>query len=69
MLEGYRSFANQLLIAIDGTEYFSSRKIHCPQCSHRVLSNGETRYFHSALTPVVVQPGNEAVVVLEPESS
>jgi hypothetical protein len=67
LLEGYRSFANQLLIAIDGTEYFSSRKIHCPQCSHRVLSNGETRYFHSVLTPVVVQPGNEAVVVLEPE--
>ncbi len=67
LLAGYRSFANQLLIAIDGTEYFSSKKIHCENCSHRVLNNGETRYFHSALTPVIVQPGNEQVLVLEPE--
>lgn len=67
LLEGYRSFANQLLMAIDGTEYFSSKKIHCENCSHRVLNISETRYFHSVLTPVIVQPGNEQVLVLEPE--
>lgn len=67
LLESYRSFGHQLLVAIDGTEYFTSKKIHCEQCSHRVLNNGETRYFHSALTPVIVQPGNEQVLVLEPE--
>ncbi len=32
-----------------------------------VLKNGETNYFHSVLTPVVVQPGNEHVITLEPE--
>ena len=67
VLEKRRSFANQLLAAIDGTEYFSSKAIHCENCSHRELSNGETNYFHSALTPVLVQPGNETVISLEPE--
>jgi hypothetical protein len=67
LLKGYRSFSHQLLVALDGTEYFSSQKIHCAQCNHRVLNNGETRYFHSVLTPVIVQPGNPNVIVLEPE--
>jgi hypothetical protein len=67
VLKRRRSFANQLLVAIDGTEYFSSKAIHCENCSHRELSNGKTNYFHSALTPVMVQPGNETVISLEPE--
>ena len=67
LLDGLRSFANQLLIVIDGTEYFSSQKIHCDQCSHQELQNGKTRYFHSVLTPVIAQPGNETVIPLEPE--
>ena len=67
VLEGYRSHAGQLLVALDGTQYFTSKKLHCPQCSQRVLSNGQTQYFHSVLTPVVAQSGNPQVVALEPE--
>ena len=67
VLKGYRSFANQLLMVIDGTEYFSSKKIHCEQCNHRELKDGSVQYFHSALTPVIVQPGNSHVIALEPE--
>ena len=67
ILEGYRSYANQLLIVMDGTEYFSSQKLHCEACSQQELSNGKTRYFHSVLIPVIAQPGNEHVIVLEPE--
>jgi hypothetical protein len=67
ILKRRRSYANQLLVAIDGTEYFSSKVIHCENCSRRMLSNGKTNYFHSALTPVIVQPGNETVISLEPE--
>ena len=54
VLKRRRSFANQLLVAIDGTEYFSSKAIQCENCSHRELSNGKTSYFHSVLTPVIV---------------
>jgi hypothetical protein len=67
VLKKRRSFANQLLVAIDGTEYFSSKAIHCENCSQRELNNGKTNYFHNVLTPVIVQPGNETVISLEPE--
>ena len=67
VLQGFRSHANSLLFAMDGTEYFSSKKIQCENCSHRELSNGQTNYFHSVLTPVIVQAGNEHVISLEPE--
>lgn len=67
ILEKRRSFANQLLVAIDGTKYFSSQVIQCEHCNQRQLSNGKTNYFHSVLIPVVVQPGNETVILLEPE--
>jgi hypothetical protein len=67
ILKSRRSFAKQLLVAMDGTEYFSSKNIHCESCSHRELNNGKTNYYHSALTPVIVQPGNEYVISLEPE--
>ncbi len=66
-IEKFRSYANHLLIAMDGTEYFSSQNIHCEKCNHRTLNNGKTSYFHSVITPVIVQAGNEHVISLEPE--
>lgn len=67
VLKSYRSFAQQLLVAIDGTTYFASKKIHCSNCRQRVLNNGEPQYFHQVLTPVIVQPDNPQVLALEPE--
>ena len=67
VLQEFRSHANSLLIAMDGTEYFSSKKIQCENCSHRELANGKTNYFHSVLTPVIVKAGHEHVISLEPE--
>jgi hypothetical protein len=67
VLAGMRSHGNSLLVALDGTEYFSSQKVHCEKCSQRELRNGKLNYFHSVLTPVIVQAGNEHVVALEPE--
>ena len=66
-LRGFRSFAETLLIALDGTEYFSFLQIHCPQCSRRTLKPGETHYFHSVVTPVIVAPGQADVIPLVPE--
>jgi hypothetical protein len=66
-LKGFRSFADTLLLAMDGTEYFSSRQIHCAQCSTRQLKSGETCYFHSVVTPVIVCPGQSQVIPLVPE--
>ena len=66
-LQGFRGFANNLLMALDGTEYFSSKQIHCPQCSTRKMKSGEIHYFHSVVTPVIVSPHQSQVIPLVPE--
>ncbi len=66
-LNAFRIFDNNLLFAFDGTQYFSSKEIHCQNCSHKTASNGVTTYFHSVITPVIVAPGNSRVIALEPE--
>ena len=57
------------LIALDGTWYFSSksRNIHCPRCSSLDHKNGEVTHFHSAITPVIVGPGQPYAIPLRPE--
>ncbi|WP_435387569.1 transposase [Laspinema olomoucense] len=66
-LADLRSVADTLLVAMDGTEYFSSTQIHCPACSTRTLKSGEIHYFHSVVTPVIVCPGQNQVIPLVPE--
>jgi hypothetical protein len=57
----------EILIALDGTEYFSSKKISCPHCNCRNHRNGTTTYFHGCVTPIVVSPEQKQVINLEPE--
>ena len=66
-LKQYEVLSGQLLIPLDGTEYFSSQCIHCEQCSHRTHKNGTVTYFHSAILPVIVAPNQEHVISLYPE--
>jgi hypothetical protein len=65
-LEAYRSINNTLLVAIDGTDFFSSNKIHCACCSRAEQKNGDTLYRHIVVTPVLVAPGKAQVMVLPP---
>lgn len=60
-------FLGGLLIALDGTRYFDSHKLHCEQCSSRTHKNGSVTYFHSAILPVIVAPGQSQVISLTPE--
>jgi hypothetical protein len=67
LLDSFRGLGDQLLVALDGTTYFSSPAIPCPNCLTRQLSNGHTLYYHPAITPVVVCPGRSQVIALPPE--
>jgi hypothetical protein len=67
LFDKFRSFDGRILIAMDGTDYYSSTKIYCKKCSQRTLKNGEINYHHSVITPVIVQAENERVISLEPE--
>ena len=67
IIQSFRGVNNSTLIALDGTWYHSSKKIHCPCCSHLQHTNGEITYYHSAVTPVIVAPGQSEVIALRPE--
>ncbi len=63
----YQCLGGHLLVTLDGTQYFSSRTIHCEYCSSRTHKNGTVTYFHSAILPVIVAPGQSQVISLAPE--
>jgi len=66
-LREMRAFDDTLLVAMDGVEYFSSHTIGCPHCSTQTAKDGAVRYFHAAVTPVIVSPGCSTVLPLAPE--
>jgi len=66
-LEAFRVMNDNILIALDGTQYFSSKKIDCDNCSVRNHKNGKITFSHSAVTPVILKSGNNKVIPLEPE--
>lgn len=66
-LEQFQVLDEQLLVSMDGTSYFSSKTLHCANCQHRTTVKGETTYYHTAITPVIVAPGRSEVISLVPE--
>ncbi|WP_419906145.1 transposase [Hoeflea sp.] len=66
-LEPFRCLDGRVLIALDGTEYFCSRKLHCRNCSHRKRNDGGTEYFHTMVSAAVVVPGDSRAIPLQPE--
>ena len=55
------------LLALDGTEYFSSKTIHCASCLHRVHRHGSITYAHQMLGAAIIHPDVRAVIPLMPE--
>lgn len=55
------------LIALDGSEYYCSKKISCPACSSRMRADGLKEYFHAFLGATIVAPGDQKVFCLPPE--
>jgi hypothetical protein len=74
-LDAMRCLDGHVLIALDGTEFHCSDKIHCPNCSHRkrgkslprAKAGDKIEYFHTLLAATLVAPGHNRVVPLEPE--
>lgn len=57
---------NDLLIAIDGTQYAASDSLHCDNCSKKT-KDGKDLYAHTMVTPTIVAPGKNKVISLAPE--
>ena len=43
-LRGFETLNRNLLVALDGTDYYSLQKISCPCCSKRTARNGQVTY-------------------------
>ena len=65
-LDTFRSVGGTLLLSFAGTQYFSSQKINCPNCTVRVRKEQE-HYSHTVLAAVLVAPGKKHVIALDPE--
>jgi len=66
-LKAFQRLGGRTLVALDGTEYFCSQKLSCPQCLRRKRANGKTEYFHAMLAAMIVAPGHNMVLPLMPE--
>jgi len=53
-------------VALDGTQYYSSKKIHCEKCLIRGDAE-DAHYSHQVVTPTIVSPFKSEVFPLLPE--
>ena len=68
VLEKMTFMGNYYLASIDGTGYFSSKKIHCASCLERKNGKtGEITYAHQMLGVAIVHPAQKEVIPLMPE--
>jgi hypothetical protein len=66
-LQAFHAVNDQLLIALDGTQYHSSNTIACDNCTVKHHKNGKTSYSHTVVTPVIVSPTQKRILPLAPE--
>jgi hypothetical protein len=67
VLEDYLFLDDCYLLALDGTGYFSSSKIHCDSCIVKHHRGGGISYSHQLLGAALVHPGFKEVIPLAPE--
>ena len=66
-LSSFQRLGGHVLIALDGTEYFCSQKLSCPNCSSRARANGKIEHVHQMVSAAMVAPGLDRALPLEPE--
>ena len=65
-LEGFTWLEHHLL-SVDGTGYFSSKRVHCDHCCEKHHRDGSTTWYHQMLGAVLVHPEHREVFPLAPE--
>jgi uncharacterized protein Usg len=66
-LEAFRFLGDHHLLSFDGSGYFSSTKIQCPNCQCKHHRNGTVSYSHQMLSAVFVHPDLAEVLPVMPE--
>jgi hypothetical protein len=63
-LKTFQRFDGWALIALDGTEFFCSQKLGCPNGQTRKRANGKLESYHSMLAATLVAPGHNMALPL-----
>jgi hypothetical protein len=63
----YQLESGHYLIAMDGSQYFSSENINCPSCLTYKGAKNKVRYSHQILQAVLLHPDMRQVIPLAPE--
>lgn len=66
-LEPFRFLDGRYFIPLDGTQEFSSEKIHCPYCLKKEHKSGKITYYHQVLCGAIVHPDYRQVIPIAPE--
>ena len=67
-LEAYAILPNVLMCTIDGTQYHSSKTIHCDCCLTKEHKSGEITYSHAVLQGAIMHPEQKQVLPVMPEA-
>ena len=62
----YKFLDKYYLVALDGSDYFSSDKVHCDRCLTKKTSDG-LHYHHQILQSTIIHPDMKQVIPLAPE--
>jgi len=65
-LTKYKFLDKYCLVALDGSDYFSSDKVHCDKCLTKKTSEG-LHYHHQILQSTIIPPDMKQVIPLAPE--
>lgn len=66
-LEKFRFMGDFYLVSGDGTEYFSSKTVHCKNCQQRNLRDNSIEYYHQFYGAAIVHPDVKQVIPLASE--
>ena len=66
-LASYQGVGGMRLIALDGVQFYASDSVHCTGCTVKQHADGRVSYSHTAVTPVLVAPGEPRAIPLRPE--
>jgi hypothetical protein len=68
-LEAFHFWEGHCLLSMDGSGYYSSKKVHCEHCLQRTnRKTGEITYHHQMLAASLVHPDLKQVIPLAPEA-
>jgi hypothetical protein len=66
-LEQYRVLDGRYIVALDGSQYFTSEKVSCPGCLFKEGKKGAIRHFHQIVQAALMHPDKRQVIPLAPE--